>query len=242
MISSRRDFLLRSGLVSLSGTGLLISACGGGGRDDDPAVSTAPMTIAECKRQMRDINGQFKIGRTEVTVGMFREYCQIVGKQMPTAPSWGWKNSYPMVLVTWSECNAYADWAGLRLPTVEEWELAASGGDGRNYPWGGYGEGELAGSWPGWDPARCVNSVGTLRKSPAPVGSISAGDSPFGCSDMAGNASEWCADRTQFGSAEDRGGAWNFDYEDTFRCASGGLLGTDDRYDYVGFRLAAGPG
>lgn len=171
------------------------------------AQSSPPFTIADYKRQMKDINGQFKMGRTEVTVGMWREYCQIFGKLMPPTPSWGWIDTHPIVNVSWNDCKAYADWAALRLPTGAEWQLAASGGDGRWFPWG-----------QDWDPSKCVNSDSNPRRSStSPVGTLPAGDSPFGCSDMSGNAFEWCANDYEDGK-EMRGATWIDSNGYLFRC------------------------
>ena len=95
----------------------------------------------------------------------------------------GWEN-HPVVMVTWCTARAaYCDHYGLRLPTEAEWEYAARGTEGRDYPWGNT-----------WDENKCVNwynrgpgydantGPGTMA-----VGSIPAGDSWCGASDMAGN-------------------------------------------------------
>ncbi len=195
--------------------------------------------LDQYKKEMCDINGQFKMGRTEVTVGMWREYCEIEGRGMPPAPFWGWIDSHPVVNVTWYDCNDYANWAGLRLPTGAEWELAATGGDGRHYPWGGYGPSDQGLTYPGWDPSKCVNNLNW--DSTAPVGSIPAGNSPFGCSDMSGNVKEWLAN-DYINGKEIRGGSWDDVSPGFFDCAGrvGGSPGSGAYY--TGFRLSAGPG
>ena len=84
----------------------------------------------------------------------------------------------PMVNVTWREADNYCRSQGKRLPTEEEWEFAARGTDGRIYPWGNVFE---------RGKANAAHPTGDF----SPVGSFPDGNSPFGVSDMSGNAMEW---------------------------------------------------
>ena len=83
---------------------------------------------------------------------------------------------HPVVYVDIDDARAYAKWAGKRLPTEFEWQLAAQGPDNRKWPWGDT-----------FDPNNC-NTTGTHTLT---VRSCPGGKSPYGCYNMSGNVWEW---------------------------------------------------
>ncbi|WP_170973511.1 SUMF1/EgtB/PvdO family nonheme iron enzyme [Rhizobium sp. FKY42] len=136
----------------------------------------------------------FFIGKYPVTNSEYLEFLAKSGyNRIPTSWILGRfpteKRNHPVFNVLPEDAIAYIDWLNLetgrqfRLPTEYEWEIAATGGDGRQYPWGDH-----------FNPAYCNTVEGNVLGS-TPVG-MYEGMAPcaYGLCDMAGNVEEYVAD------------------------------------------------
>ena len=136
----------------------------------------------------------FYIDKYEVTNHQYYIFCQATGRQPPA--HWKGRQKYPdgagespVTHVSFFDAAAYAKWAGKRLPREAEWEKAARGYDGWQYPWGdefSFSAANLSRS------VKFKNGQGLK-----PVGSYPQSSSPFGTEDMVGNVWEWVWDYYQ---------------------------------------------
>jgi len=94
------------------------------------------------------------------------------------------QDNFPVTGVNWFAAKDFCKWRKGRLPTEAEWEKAARGPDGLEYPWGNK-----------WDP-KITNTGddGEWEEGVAPVGSYPNNRSPYGAYDMSGNVWEWVSD------------------------------------------------
>jgi len=153
------------------------------------------------------------------------------GTQFPAG-----EGNRPVVYVSWPAARAYALWAGKRLPTEAEWELAARAGTRSAYWWGDR-----------FDRNRANNGGSVL-----PAGGADTRRNPWGFYDMLGNVAEWTSTvyRPYPYSADDgreraddtgarvvRGGAWGQD-NGSLRAARRASVPTTVATDTIGFRCA----
>lgn len=126
----------------------------------------------------------YRIDKYPVTNAQYAQFVAATAHRPPLH----WENGqipsglelHPVTMVSWSDANRYAQWAGKRLPTEAEWEKAARGSDGRRWPWGDQMD---------------ISRLNTYYNvgSTSDVTRFDTGASLYGVMDMAGNVSEWTA-------------------------------------------------
>jgi sulfatase modifying factor 1 len=133
-----------------------------------------------------------RVEMSEYWIGMYcvtnRQYGKFVAGtkcRVPDNQRWQQEelSDHPVTGVSWDDCAAYAEWAGLSLPTEAQWEKATRGPGGLIYPWGN-----------DWDAKKCRNSTNKGSGRTAAVWEYPHGTSGYGTLQQSGNVWEWCAD------------------------------------------------
>ncbi|MEK6222620.1 MAG: SUMF1/EgtB/PvdO family nonheme iron enzyme [Chloroflexota bacterium] len=165
-------------------------------------IASTPVTFGEYRKFVEEDGYK----NTDLWTKEGKVWLKESGQQQPvywqkdSGDDWTWRwfdkwnpinEFHPMIHVNWYEANAYAKWAGRRLPTEAEWDLAASGsrakeGDGfeeskRWYPWGDQ------------EPSPEMANLDSRNMGIVDVRAFPAGDSAFGARQMIGNVWEWTA-------------------------------------------------
>ena len=206
-----------------------------------------PLYLNEHPKRSINLDAYY-IDKYEVSNGQFKQYLRALNKynqsQMQTIIDrlQLHQDNLPVRNITWNKADEYCRYLGKRLPTEAEWEKAARGTDGREYPWGNE-----------WN-AEFVNA-GQGEADLMPVGSFDKGKSPYGVYEMAGNVMEWTADwyeaypgaeyqSPNYGQKRRvvRGGSWggvgHYVIPHYFRVAYRFNFPPDQAFNDVGFRCA----
>ena len=157
--------------------------------------------VTEIPRKTITFRG-FYIDQYEVTNAQYKEF--VDDTLYPPPPHW--ENglysqnteNHPVTFVSWDDAHAYAEWAGKRLPTAAEWELAARGLQGQTFPWGATFDSQQV-------------NINNLQEGTAPVGFYQDDVSAYNVYDMGGNVMEWTL--TQYEGTKDffilKGSSWS---------------------------------
>jgi len=212
-------------------------------------------------RHTVNIPYDYWMARFPVTNELYNDYVESKGIKHPV-DDWKQKRNHPVLNLEWKDAMAYCNWLNnllrdelpvtlaLRLPTEAEWEKAARGTDGREYPWGKRFERNRCNTDPDPFDGKDVHET-------TPVGMYSpSGDSPYGCADMSGNVYEWVhslyapypynvgdgrEDEKKAGEHVVRGGSF-ISVSEYATCAHRGASDCENNHCFdIGFRVCIAP-
>ncbi len=182
---------------------------------------------------------EYYIGKYDVTNAQYQAFARATEYEPPRDWEDGripvGKENHPVVHVSWHDAVAFCEWLSqktgreFRLPTEAEWEKAARGTDGREYPWGNE------------PPTPDLCNFGMNVGHTTPVGQYPKGASPYDVLDMVGNVWEWTDSQyDQSGPRRVvRGGSYIHHAGREFRCAFRLDITPGSRHFDLGFRVCA---
>lgn len=182
----------------------------------------------------KEIDHDYFIDVFPVTNKQYKEFLD-ENKEWPLPHNWSkvirrypaGKSDHPVVLVSYKDAEQFCKWRSqkkgekYRLPTEEEWEKAARGTDGREYPWGN-----------NFNKKNCNTNESGIDDT-TEVNSYPSGTSPYGCYDMAGNVWEWVTGSDW--KSIWRGGSWGSN-QTYAKCTVRQLITPASRDHRTGFR------
>ena len=181
----------------------------------------------------------FKMGKTEVTLGQFKQFIaaadrsDLINDEFMKYNPYG--DDFPVVYVSWHDAQDFIKWlnqtqgGGYRLPSEAEWEYACRAGGNHTY----CGSNDLDAV--GWYSDNSGHSQRTVGGKQA---------NAFGLYDMSGNAWEWVQDcwHDSYRGAPSDGSAWTHSCTNDGRGLRGGAWGDDARFSRAAIRSLNSPG